>query len=253
MTGIEVKTPAQVAQMRQAGRLVAEVLDLVAGMARAGVTTEQLDRAAEGHIVAGGGRPSFKGYRGFPASICASLNEEVVHGIPGARVLCDGDLLKVDVGAQWQGYHADAAVTVPIGDVSAEAQRLLETTRAALYAGIAAVRAGVRVSQVSAAVQKVVEDNGFRVVTDYTGHGIGRALHEEPRVPNFVRAGWMSSDPVLERGTAIAIEPMVNVGTHRTAVLPNGWTVVTRDGSLSAHFEHTVAVEEQGAVLLTLP
>ena len=253
MTQIDVKTPAQLAEMRQAGRLVAEVLELMAGIAEPGVTTEQLDRAAEDHIVSRGATASFKGYRGFPATICASVNEEVVHGIPGPRKLREGDLLKVDVGAEWHGYHADAAVTVAIGEVGDEARRVMQTTREALSAGLAVVRAGVCVSAISAAVQKVVEDNGFRVVTEYTGHGIGRALHEEPKVPNFVGARWLADDPVLERGVTVAVEPMVNVGTERTEVLANGWTVVTRDRKLSAHFEHTIAVDEEGPVILTLP
>jgi len=253
MTPIEVKTPAQLADMRRAGRVVAEVLELVTGIAEPGVTTEQLDRAADDHIVSRGARASFKGYRGFPASICASVNEEVVHGIPGPRKLREGDLLKVDVGAEWNGYHADAAVTVPVGEVGDEARRLMQATREALSAGLAAIRAGVCVSAISAAVQKVVEDAGFSVVTEYTGHGIGRALHEDPKVPNFVGARWLTHDPVLEKGVVVAVEPMVNVGTERTEVLANGWTVVTRDRKLSAHFEHTVAVEEESPVILTLP
>ena len=253
MTPIEAKTPAQLAEMRQAGRVVAEVLELLSGIAEPGMTTEQLDRAAEDHIVSSGARPSFKGYHGFPAAICASVNEEVVHGIPSARKLREGDLLKVDVGAEWHGYHADAAVTVAIGEVGEEARRLMQATRASLNAGLAVMRAGVQVSAISAAVQKVVEENGFSVVTEYTGHGIGRALHEDPKVPNFVGGRWLPHNPVLGRGVAIAVEPMVNVGTERTEVLDNGWTVVTRDRKLSAHFEHTVAVEEEGPVILTLP
>jgi len=253
MTPIELKSPAQLAEMRQAGRLVAEVLELVSGIAEPGVTTEQLDVAAADHLAARGARASFKGYRGFPASICTSINEEIVHGIPGPRKLRQGDLLKVDVGAAWNGYHADAAVTVAVGEVSEEARHLMQATREALSAGLSAIRAGVRVSAISAAVQKVVEDNGFRVVTDYTGHGIGRALHEEPKVPNFIGARWLADDPVLEKGATVAVEPMVNVGTERTEVLANGWTVVTRDRKLSAHFEHTAAVEEDGPVILTLP
>ncbi|KPK62006.1 MAG: methionine aminopeptidase, partial [Planctomycetes bacterium SM23_32] len=200
-----------------------------------------------------GAKAAFKGYRGFPAHICTSLNEEVVHGIPGPRQLEAGDLLKADVGAVWDGYYADAAVTVAIGEITEAARRLMQVTRESLNAGIAAVRAGVRVSRISAAVQQVVEAHGFRVVTDYTGHGIGRALHEEPKVPNFVASRLAQRDVVLPAGATVAIEPMVNEGTERTQVLGNGWTVVTRDRKLSAHFEHTVAVGETGAVILTLP
>jgi len=253
MDSIELKTPAELAKMRQAGRVVAEVLRLMEDIAEPGVTTEQLDRAAGDHIEAQGARAAFKGYRGFPASICTSVNEEVVHGIPGARQLRAGDLLKVDVGAVWDGYYADAAVTVPIGDVSEAARRLMVATRQALNDGIAVVRSGVRLSEIALSVQRAAESRGFSVVTQYTGHGIGRALHEEPRVPNFLPPRFGRQDRSLAAGTVIAIEPMVNEGTHRTDVLENGWTVVTRDRKLSAHFEHTVAVDENGPVILTVP
>jgi len=252
MAGIELKSPPEIALMREAGRIVARALRVVAEMAAPGVTTQELDRAAERCILDAGAAPAFKGYRGFPASICASVNEEVVHGIPGPRKLREGDLLKADVGAVWQGYYGDAAVTIPIGKVDRAARRLIDVTRQALQAGISAVRPGVRVAEISAAVQDVVTKAGFSVVRDYTGHGIGRALHEEPRVPNYVDRTWLNSSPVLPQGAVVAIEPMVNAGTHRIKVLPNGWTVVTRDGSLSAHFEHTVAVDTGGAVILTL-
>ncbi len=253
MAEIKLKTPAELARMRQAGRLVAEVLRLVEELAEPEVTTEELDRAAEDYIREHGAAPSFKGYRGFPASICASLNEEIVHDIPGSRRLQVGDLLKVDVGVLWDGYHADASITVPIGQVGQDARALMEATRRALMAGIQAVRPGARVAEVSRAVQDVAEKGGFSVVREYTGHGIGSSLHESPLVPNFVAAGRMRSSPVLEQGAVIAIEPMLNAGTHRTEVLENGWTVVTRDGRLSAHFEHTVAVDGTGPVVLTLP
>ncbi len=252
MGPIELKGPPELAKMRHAGRLVAEVLQLLEGMAEPGVTTAQLDRAAEDYIEQKGARASFKGYRGFPASICASLNEEVVHGIPGPRRLEEGDLLKIDVGVIWDGYHGDGAVTIPIGEVGEEARTLVQATREALNAGISVVRAGVLVSEVARAVEDVARSHGFSVVTDYRGHGIGRELHEPPEVPNFVTPGFLRRDAVLEAGATVAIEPMVNIGTGRTKVLGDGWTVVTRDRKLSAHFEHTVAVEKDGPVILTL-
>jgi len=248
-----VKTPAELAKMREAGRIVGEVLRLLSDIAEPGMTTGQLDRAAEEYIREQGGTAAFNGYRGFPANLCTSINEEVVHGIPGPRKLREGDLLKVDVGVVWEGYHGDAAVTIPIGDVTEEARRLIRATRMALEAGVQAVRAGVRVSDVSGAVQRTAEEQGFSLVREYTGHGIGRSLHEEPQVPNVVRPRLMRNSPVLPAGATVAIEPMVNVGTYRTEVLDDGWTVVTKDRELSAHFEHTVAVEADGPVVLTLP
>lgn len=250
---IELKTPAELATMRQAGRLVAGVLRLVGDLAEPGVTTAQLDQAAGEYMEAQGARSAFRGYRGFPANICTSVNEEVVHGIPGPRTLREGDLLKVDAGVVWEGYYGDAAVTVPIGKVTDRALELMQVTQEALNAGIAAVRPSVRVRQVSAAIQRVAERHGFSVVTEYTGHGIGRALHEDPKVPNYVPPGLLHRDLMLPEGATIAIEPMVNVGTERTEVLSNGWTVVTKDRELSAHFEHTVAVGKSGPVILTLP
>ncbi len=253
MTPITLKSPPELARMREGGRLLAQVLRLLETMAQPGTTTGDLDLAAGRYIEEHGARAAFKGYRGFPANICTSLNEEVVHGIPGSRKLKEGDLLKVDVGVVWEGLFTDAALTVPVGQVSEEANRLMAATQEALNAGVAAVRAGVKVSHISAAVQRTAEGRGFRVVTEYTGHGIGRALHEDPKVPNFVSAGLLRHDAVLQKGVTVAIEPMVNAGTHRTQLLANGWTVVTRDGRLSAHFEHTVAVEQTGPVILTLP
>jgi methionyl aminopeptidase len=253
MAQIELKSPRQLATMREAGRLLAGVLSQVAAMAKPGVTTGELDRAAEELMAAQGAVAAFKGYRGFPASICTSVNEEVVHGIPGPRELAEGDLLKVDAGVVWQGYYSDAAVSVPIGRIGEEARRLMDATRKALQAGMAVVRAGVTISRIAAAIQAVAEGEGFSVVTEYTGHGIGRSLHEEPRVPNFVAPRMLFQDAVLDKGATIAIEPMVNAGTERTEVLGNGWTVVTKDRRLSAHFEHTVAVDATGPVILTLP
>jgi methionyl aminopeptidase len=249
---IELKTPREIATMRRAGRIVAGTLALIEQRAAPGVSTGELDRAAEEFIESKGATPSFKGYRGFPATICASLNEEIVHGIPGKRKLTAGDLLKVDCGAIVDGYHADAAVTIAVGELDDEPRRLMQVTESALKAGIAAVRAGAHVSDISRAVQSCAKGAGFSVVTEYTGHGVGRALHEDPKVPNYVTRGRWMSDPELKVGCTLAIEPMINAGTHRTRVENNGWTVVTRDGGLSAHFEHTVAVEEHGPVILTL-
>lgn len=253
MVEITLKSPPELARMRQAGRLVAEALRLVEDIAEPGVTTEQLDGAAADFILAQGATPSFKGYRGFPANICTSLNEEVVHGIPGPRRLREGDLLKVDVGVLWEGYHGDAALTIPIGEVGPQALKLLQVTREALNAGIAVIAEGVRISDMSRVIQRAVEERGFSVVTEYTGHGIGRALHEDPKVPNFVEARLGRRSPEMKEGMTLAVEPMVNVGTPRTEVLENRWTVVTRDRKLSAHFEHTVAVGPNGPVILTLP
>ncbi len=253
MGGIEPKSPVELARMRQAGRLVAEALQLLGDMAEPGLTTEQLDRAAGDLIRKRGGTPAFKGYRGFPANICASVNEEIVHGIPGPRRLREGDLLKIDIGAVWDGYYGDGAVTVPIGEVSDEARELMQLTREALNVGIAAIRAGVSINDVARPIQKVVEERGYSVVRDYSGHGIGRALHEDPRVPNYVERRMLGRDPVLPEGAVIALEPMVNVGRPQTELLDNGWTVVTKDRRLSAHFEHTVAVGAEGPVILTLP
>jgi len=253
MSGIRLKTPPEIAKMRMAGRIVARTLELVGGMVAPGVTTAELDRAAEEFIEKQGGKPSFKGYRGFPATLCTSIDAEVVHGIPGRRALVEGELLKIDCGAIWEGFHGDAAATFPVGRVGDEARRLMAATRRALDAGIAAARPGARVADISAAVQSVAERYGFSLVTQYAGHGIGREMHEEPRVPNVVASRFLAASPVLEAGAVLAIEPMVNVGTHLTEVLDDGWTVVTRDRKLSCHFEHTVAVEHNGAVILTLP
>ncbi|MHC4479438.1 MAG: type I methionyl aminopeptidase [Planctomycetota bacterium] len=253
MAPTELKSPGELAKMRQAGRLVAGALRLLEDIAEPGLTTGQLDRAAADYIGEHDAVPAFKGYRGFPGNICTSINEEVVHGIPGPRKLKQGDLLKLDVGVIWEGYFGDGAVTVPIGEVSEAARRLVQVTRQALGCAIAVLRDGVGVSEVSAAIQQEVERHGLSVVTEYTGHGIGRALHEDPKVPNFVVSGWMRRDVVLRKGAVVAIEPMVNMGTEKTEVLPNKWTVVTRDRQPSAHFEHTVAIDEDGPVILTLP
>jgi methionyl aminopeptidase len=242
------KRGEELEKMRRAGRVVGETLQILQRAVRPGVTTAELDQIAEREIRARGAIPSFKGYRGFPATICTSLNSEIVHGIPGTRALKEGDLVKLDCGAIVEGYHGDSAVTVPVGEVSPEALKLIETTERSLQAGIAEARTGNRIGDIGAAVQTMAEGAGFSVVREYVGHGIGRALHEDPPVPNY---GSHGKGLPLEPGLVIAIEPMVNIGTYETRLLPDGWTVVTADGALSAHFEHTIAITEDGPEVLT--
>lgn len=237
--------------MRRAGQIVAQTLRLVACAAQPGITTAALDHLAEQAIREAGAVPSFKGYRGYPATLCTSINDEVVHGIPSEqRVLRDGDLLKIDCGAIYRGWHGDAAITVVVGRGSPRAQRLVADTRAALSRGVAAVRPGGHVGDIGQAIEQYALDRGYEVVREYCGHGVGRHLHEAPPVPNFGPAG---EGPRLVPGMTLAIEPMLTTGTWETAAQPDGWTVKTRDGGLAAHFEHTVAVTEYGAEILTLP
>ena len=242
------KRAEELEKMRRAGRVVGETLQILQAAVKPGVTTLELDEIAEREIRARGAVPSFKGYRGFPATICTSINSEIVHGIPGQRALKGGDLIKLDCGAIVEGYHGDSAVTVPVGEVSQEALKLIETTDRSLQAGIAEAKAGNRIHDIGAAVQTTAEGAGFSVVREYVGHGIGRALHEDPPVPNYGKPG---TGLKLEPGLVIAIEPMVNVGTYETRLLPDGWTVVTADGALSAHFEHTIAITDDGPEVLT--
>jgi methionyl aminopeptidase len=239
-----------VAKMRVAGSIVAETIDTVLAAVGPGVSTADLDEVAEAFIRERKATPSFKGYRGFPASICASLNEEVVHGIPSPkRILKEGDVLSLDFGAIWDGYHADSAVTVFVGEPpSAEAEKLVRVTEEALEAGISQIRPGGRLSDISHAVQQVVEGAGFSVVREYVGHGVGRSLHEDPQIPNY---GLPGRGPELRPGLVVAVEPMVAMGDWKTRVLADDWTVVTADGSLAAHFEHTIAVTEDGREVLT--
>lgn len=243
------KSKSEIEKMRAAGRIVAAVLKELEAMVCPGITTKELDRAAERLIRDAGAIPTFKGYRGFPASICTSVNEEVVHGIPGNRKLKEGDIIGIDCGATYQGYVGDAAVTVPVGRVSPELQRLIEAARAALYAAIEKCRVGNRLGDVSHAVQSYVEPLGYSVVRSYCGHGIGRQMHEDPQVPNYGKPG---TGPRLREGLVIAIEPMINMGNYDVEVLSDGWTVVTVDRLPSAHFEHTVAITEDGPQILTL-
>jgi methionyl aminopeptidase len=246
---IEYKSSDEIRMMRRAGAITAHTIERLLGAVKPGMTTAQLDELAERSILSEGATPSFKGYRGFPASICTSLNDEVVHGIPAKRRIREGDILKLDVGAIWEGYHGDSAVSVFVGSAPSDvAEKLIRVTEESLAAGISMLRPGSRLYDVGHAVQQVVEGAGFAVVREYVGHGVGRALHEDPQVPNYGEAG---RGPEIRPGLVVAIEPMVNVGDWRTRVLSDGWTVVTADGTLSAHFEHTIAVTEDGPEVLT--
>jgi methionyl aminopeptidase len=246
---IVCRSRAELEKLRRVNQLVGTVLAELRAMAAPGVTTRDIDAVAEDLVRRAGAEPAFKGYHGYPATVCASVNEQVVHGIPSARKLVDGDILSIDMGAKLDGFFGDCAVTVPIGAVSAQAQELLRVTEESLFRGIDAVRPGARVSDIGAAVQQHVEAHGFSVVREFVGHGIGTSLHEEPQIANYGPAGH---GPRLAEGMVLAIEPMVNVGKPVVKVLADGWTAVTRDGSLSAHFEHTVAVTHDGREILTL-
>lgn len=245
---ITLKTEKELTYMRDAGRVVAGALKEIAPAVKPGVTTAELDKLAESFIIAKGARPAFKGLYGFPSTICASLNEQVVHGIPSLRVLQNGDIISIDVGAEINGFFGDSAVTLPVGEIDDTTSRLLKVTEESLYKGIAQAVSGNRLSDISNAVQKHVESNGFSVVRDYVGHGIGRSMHEEPQVPNFGRAG---RGPRLQAGITLAIEPMVNMGTYEVCTLPDNWTVVTKDRKKSAHFEHTIAITDSKPEILT--
>jgi methionyl aminopeptidase len=244
------KSKAEIETMGRAGRVVASTLALLGELVKPGVTTGELDEAAEEHIRSEGGVPTFKGYRGFPASICASPNAMVVHGIPGPYTLRNGDLISVDVGVTLDGFVADSAYTFAVGEVDGDAKRLLEVCQAALAAGIQQARAGNHVQDISAAVQRTTEEAGFSVVRSLVGHGIGRSMHEEPQVPNFGEPGH---GPLLQPGMTLAIEPMINAGAPDVWMAEDRWSISTNDGSLSAHFEHTVAVTDNGPLVLTKP
>jgi methionyl aminopeptidase len=245
---IVCKSPREIERMREANVLVAEVLAQLAAMVAPGVTTAALDAEAERLVRAGGAEPAFKGYRGYPATLCASINEQVVHGIPSDRALVEGDIISLDMGVKLNGFYGDSAVTVAVGRVSDETSRLLSVTQESLGKGIEQVRVGGRVSDIGHAIQAHVEANGFSVVREFVGHGIGASLHEEPQIANYGEPG---RGPRLAEGMVLAIEPMVNMGRPAVKVLADGWTAVTRDGSLSAHFEHTVAVTKNGPLVLT--
>ncbi|MBA7666924.1 Methionine aminopeptidase 1 [subsurface metagenome] len=245
---IIIKSNQEIAAMRQAGRIVAIVLEVLTRQMRPGMKTKDLDIMAAREIERLGAKPSFKGYRGFPANLCASVNDEIVHGIPGERILDEGDIVSLDLGAIFMGFHGDAAVTVGVGKISSTARRLLEITEDTLKAGMAAARAEAKLGDISSAIQNYAESRNYSVVREYTGHGIGRELHEEPQIPNF---GLPGTGPVLKRGMTLALEPMVNVGDWRTRLGDDHWTVFTADGSLSAHFEHTIVITEAEPEVLT--
>jgi len=246
--GIIIKSEREIVIMRQAGRIVATVLDILSRQVRPGMKTKELDVIAAKEVERLGAKPSFKGYRGFPANLCVSVNDEVVHGIPGERVLHQGDIVSLDLGVSYMGFQGDAAITVGVGEIDSQARELLETAKGGLKAGIAAARAGERLGDISAAIQNYAESRGYSVVREYSGHGIGREMHEEPQIPNF---GLPGTGPVLQEGMTLALEPMVNVGDWRTRVGDDQWTVLTADGSLSAHFEHTIAITDGEPEVLT--
>jgi methionyl aminopeptidase len=246
---ILIKSQEEIAQIAEACRIVGEILKALRGIVAEGVSTKDIEKFAEASIKSKGGEPAFKGYRGYPASICTSVNDQVVHGIPSGTRLRDGDLVSIDLGVYYHGYYGDGAVTIPVGRVSEKALRLLRVTEESLYIGVDMARAGNRVSDISHAIQRHVEGNGFSVVRAFVGHGIGKLLHEEPQIPNY---GPPGRGPRLKEGMTLAIEPMVNAGGSEVVVLEDGWTAVTADGSLSAHFEHTVAITGDGAKVLTM-
>lgn len=246
------KSEREIEIMRKAGRIVADALAMTRDIARKEVSTENLNTRLEEYVLQKGGIPVFKGYRGYPKSICASINEEIVHGIPDQRKLRDGDILSVDIGVEFNKYVADAAITIPIGEISEEAESLLLVCEEALNKAIEKTCANNKLSEISRSIQEYVESKGLSVIRDYTGHGIGRQMHEDPQIPNFVSKELLKADEILLQGMALAIEPMICVGKYDTEVLKNKWTVVTKDRKLSAHFEHTVVVTENGAEILTI-
>ncbi len=246
---ITIKSAREIAIMRQAGKIAATILEILTEQVKPGMKTKELDIIASREIKKLGAIPSFKGYRGFPANLCVSVNDEIVHGIPGERVLNEGDIVSLDFGSIFNGYQGDTAVTIGVGEISQKAKQLLETTKGALKAGIAAAHAEARLGDISVAIQNYVESRGYSVVREYTGHGIGQEMHEEPQVPNF---GQMGTGPVLRKGMTLALEPMVNIGDWRTRLDNNHWTVFTLDGSLSAHFEHTIVIANGDPEVLTV-
>ena len=245
---IVVKSKKEIEYMREAGKIVAHVHEVLREHIKPGITTKELDEIAEKEILKHGALPAFKGYHGFPASICASVNEEVVHGIPGLKTLKDGDIISIDIGAVYNGYYGDAAKTHAVGKISDTAAKLIAVTRQSFYEGLKFCRAGNRLSDISHAIQTYVESNGFSVVRDFVGHGIGQKMHEDPQIPNF---GPPGKGPRLVEGMALAIEPMVNMGTYKVKTLLDNWTVVTLDGKLSAHYEHTVIITEDEPAIMT--
>jgi methionyl aminopeptidase len=244
------KSEREIEIMRKAGSIVAQTHALLAEKVTPGITTGELDKIAEEFILSKGGKPAFKGYQGFPSTLCVAVNEEVVHGFPGNRVLEEGDIIGMDLGVLIDGFYGDSAYTLAVGEISDQAQKLLKVTEESLHQGIEQALEGNRLSDISHAVQKYVEARGYSVVRRFVGHGVGRSLHEDPQIPNFGPAG---RGPRLKEGMVLAIEPMINVGTHKVKILDDGWTVITADKELSAHFEHTVAITKDGPRILTLP
>lgn len=246
---INIKSDMEIQYMRDAGKVVAETLAIIEQVIKPGISTAEIDKLAEEFIIKQGAKPSFKGYCGFPASICASVNDEVVHGIPTNRILLEGDIISIDCGAVLNGYHGDAARTFPVGKVSNEAMMLIEVTRNSFFKGAEKAIIGNRLSDISAVIQCYAQSHGYSVVRDFVGHGIGKSMHEDPEVPNY---GTPGRGPKLVHGMVLAIEPMINIGNHYVKVESNKWTVVTVDGSLSAHYENTVAITKDGPQILTL-
>ncbi len=245
---IVIKSDAELQVLREAGKILAAIIADIKSSVKIGVRTQDIDQQVEALIARYGVKPAFKGYRGFPASTCISVNEEVVHGIPGNRVLLEGDIVSLDIGIRHKGYYSDTAITIPLGKVKPEIQSLLDTTRESLYRGIEQAQVNNHLSDISHAIQEVIEGKGFSVVRDFVGHGIGQNLHEDPEVTNF---GPAHQGPVLKEGMVFAIEPMANLGGWQTRIKEDGWTVVTVDGKASAHFEHTVAITKEGPEILT--
>ena len=247
---ISIKSPSEIMKMQLAGKITAGALQIAGERIQAGMTTKELDKIIHDYIVSQGATPSFLGYGGFPASACISVNDEVIHGIPGKRKILDGDIVSVDVGACINGYHGDSCKTFAVGKISKEAQALLDATEASLYIGIEAAKPGARIGDVSHAIEEYILSKGYAIVKQYVGHGVGKNLHEDPEVPNYGKPGH---GPKLVAGMTIAIEPMVNIKGEGVRVMPNQWTVMTTSGSLSAHFEHTIAITSDGAMILTKP
>ncbi|WP_291561029.1 MULTISPECIES: type I methionyl aminopeptidase [unclassified Clostridium] len=246
---IIIKSDMEIEYMRNAGKVVADTLATIEAVIKPGITTAEINKLAEEFILEQGAKPSFKGYGGFPASICASVNDEVIHGIPDNRVLQEGDIISVDCGAVLNGFHGDAARTFPVGKISKEAEELIRVTKECFFKGVEKAKVNNRLTDISAAIQIYAESFGYSVVRDFVGHGIGKSMHEDPQVPNYGTAG---RGPKLSHGMVLAIEPMINIGKFNVKVKPNGWTVVTSDGSLSAHYENTVAILNSGPEILTL-
>lgn len=247
--GIIIKSAREIEIMRQAGRIVATVLAELKSQVKPGMKTRELDKIAERETEKLGAVPSFKGYHGYPASVCVSINDEIVHGIPGDRIMNEGDIVSIDFGAIYNDFQGDSAITVAVGNITPEAEKLLEATEGSLMAGIQAAHSGARLGDISAAIQDYAESRGYGVVREYTGHGIGRNMHEDPQIPNF---GMPGQGPLLKTGMTIALEPMINIGDWRTRLEDDNWTVRTSDGSLSAHFEHTIAITDNGSEILTV-